>query len=348
MKGAGRRHGTFQNWCVMAGAAVALVGSISQAQSNGFSPEDLYIRVVDVGNGLCTITLAPGGHVMVYDTGHWIGDHCHSAVHELVPAGSDIDLLVLSHSDSDHIGDTAAVLGGYRVKVILHTGNARTTTTWQRANEAIAQEVSEGASVINLGTMPVEPGTQFALGPTTATFITGWHEWTDSGPTPAERRNAISIVIRLEFQGRSVLFTGDTVGRRRHDNNSACKDAEKAMVENAAAVPLASDIMTAPHHGGNNGSSNCFIRAVNPQYVIFSAGRGHHHPSQTAADRYIANGVLVENLFRTDRGDHEGEPEWIHGAIEGCHDQPGDDDVELLINGTGEIRVKYRQESNGC
>jgi competence protein ComEC len=64
--------------------------------------------------------------------------------------------------------------------------------------------------------------------------------------------------------------------------------------------------MTAPHHGGNNGSSNCFIRAVNPQYVIFSAGRGHHHPTQAAADRYIANGVPVENLFRTDRGDNEG------------------------------------------
>jgi hypothetical protein len=85
--------------------------------------------------------------------------------------------------------------------------------------------------------------------------------------------------------------------------------------------------MTAQHHGGNNGSSNCFIRAVNSQYVIFPAGQGQQHPTQAAADRYIANDVPIGSLFRTDRGDHEGGKEWIHGALAGCRDQTGYDDV---------------------
>lgn len=342
-----------QGWRAVALIAAVLTVSSGSVYSNSVSapsrsPDDLYIRVVDVGNGLCTVTLVPGGYVMVYDAGHWQNFHCTDAIQELVPADRDIDLLVLSHSDGDHIGNVAEILAAYRVKLVLRTGYVRSTNTWRRANEAIAREVSEGASVINLGTMSVDPGERLTLGPAEVTFIAGWHEWKGSGPTFSERRNAISIVMRLEFQGKSVLFTGDTIGRRLNDDNSACKDAEKAIVENANIVPLKSDIMTAPHHGGNNGSSNCFIRAVNPRYVIFSAGRGHHHPAQAVADRYIANGVPVENLLRTDRGDNEGGSEWIYGAIAGCRNPPGGDDVEIIINAAGQLTVAYRLPASRC
>jgi len=33
----------------------------------------VYIRVVDVGAGLYTVTKVPGDHYMVYDSGHWQG-----------------------------------------------------------------------------------------------------------------------------------------------------------------------------------------------------------------------------------------------------------------------------------
>jgi hypothetical protein len=64
--------------------------------------------------------------------------------------------------------------------------------------------------------------------------------------------------------------TADTVGRRLGDDDTACKDAEKVMVDrhNAGQAPLASDVLVAPHHGGNNGSSACFIQAVAPQFVV--------------------------------------------------------------------------------
>ncbi len=41
-------------------------------------PEDVYVRVVDVGAGLCTVTVMPDNHFMVYDTGHWFGKRCSS------------------------------------------------------------------------------------------------------------------------------------------------------------------------------------------------------------------------------------------------------------------------------
>jgi competence protein ComEC len=309
---------------------------------------DLYVRFVDVGPGLCAVAIIPGGHTMVYDVGHWDGRNCATAVGELVPQDREIDLLIISHSDADHLGDADDILADYSVKQVVHTGHPGTSQEWEGANEAITTEGEDGATVLSLGDATIEPGTQWELGPAKVTFVAGWHEWTETDLDGPESRNVISIVARLEFAGQSILLTGDAIGRRRTDPNSACKDAEKKMVDNAAAVPLRAAVMTAPHHGGNNGSSNCFIEAVDPDYVIFSAGNKHHHPTQGAADRYIASGVPLEHLFRTDLGDNEGKPEWIFGALKGCKDKAGDDDVDVVISAAGKVSVGYRVPKSGC
>ncbi len=297
--------------------------------------EDVYVRVVDVGAGLCTVTTVPGDHYMVYDTGHWFGKRCLSAVREIV-GDKPIDLLVLSHADSDHLGDADLILQEFEVRRILRTGDRRpTTNTWLDANEAIGKEATADASVMNLQTMELVPGTTIPLGDATVTLVAGWGKWTDPGPTAAEKRNAISIVVRLDYRGSSVLFTGDTVGRRIPDLDSACKDAEERMVLNVATAPLKADVLLAPHHGANNASSTCFIDAVQPQFVIFSAGHNHKHPRAAAAERYVTHGVVEGNMFRTDRGDDEGGKEWAEGRIAGCHDKAGDDDVEILLMGNG-------------
>ena len=89
------------------------------------------------------------------------------------------------------------------------------------------------------------------------TLVAGWPRWDGPGPTPSERLNAISIVVRLEYRGRSILFTGDTVRRRLDDDDDACKDAEQVMVERhgAGQVLLKSDVLIASHHGANNDSA---------------------------------------------------------------------------------------------
>ncbi len=110
-------------------------------------------------------------------------------------------------------------------------------------------------------------------------------------------------VIDAAALGSSVLFAGDTIGRRKLDDDAACKDAEKVIVENhdAGVVSLKSDVIIAPHHGGNNGSSQCFIEAADPSHVVFSAGHAHKHPTKAAAERYIAHGVPKKRNFRVHR-----------------------------------------------
>lgn len=313
-------------------------------------PEDAYVRVVDVGAGLCTITAAPGGRYMVYDAGHWSNRQCIDAVRDVVTTGV-IDLLVISHADSDHLGNAAAILEEFEVRRIITTGYQRwDTATWRAMQEAIAAEVLySGASVQNLRTAPLVPGSTIALGDATVTLVAGWPEWTaTSGLSLAERRNAISIVLRLDYQGHSVLYGGDTVGRRSGDSASVCKDAEAAMVQNAATVAIKADVLIAPHHGADNGSADCFIAAVDPTFVIFSAGAQHRHPRAVTAERYLTHGVTLANIFRTDRGDDEGGDEWDHGRVPGCRDASGDDHIEILLPKSGSPVVAWARPQSGC
>jgi len=330
------------------------------------SANDVVMRVVDVGAGLCVVIVVPGGHAMLYDAGRGVG-RCMRAVTALVP-GKRFDLVVLSHSDSDHISELDEILdpAANTAAVILHPGDTRGPLV-DRVRRVIPQQTDRGAVVWDLAEMrrngTVLPlGQRFDVGAATATFIAGWSDGNETqGPDePAlpdsPRVNALSIVIRFEYRGHSVLLTGDTIGREEDsEDDSLCQYAERIMWERAAAVPIDSDVLVGQHHGGDNSTSNCFIRAVNPEFVVFSAGNQYHHPRQSVVDRLVANDVNPAKIFRTDRGDNEGgigrQKEMVRGSLRGgCADAPEDDDVEIVLpyRRTARVRVGYRTASRGC
>lgn len=314
--------------------------------------DTLRIRVVDVGAGLCTITRTPGGAVMVYDAGHWQGGRCFAALDTLV-RGDTINLMILSHNDSDHLGDVPAILNRYTVRRIVWTGFRRPgVATWERADSMIAREVwKDGASVRSLASHPLTPGDTIRLGDAVVTLLAGWHEWRPAhGLSEAELRNAVSIVARLDYGGASVLYAGDTVGRQIGESAGACGHPEAVMVANhvAGSPSLRADVLIAPHHGADNASAACFIAAVDPRWVIFSAGHAFSHPRAATAERYLAHGVPAANLLRTDRGDDEGPAEWSAGRVPGCSDRTGDDHVEITVVPPGVTSARYVTPSTGC
>jgi len=276
----------------------------------------------------------------------------------LLPSGK-IDLLVLSHSDSDHVGDTVDILRGNDVAMIVHPGDPRGGTL-NAIRAAIRSE--PGARVIDLSRDTFLVGETLALGTASVTLIAGWKDGHDTeGPGEPRLRdgplnNALSIVVKFTYAGRSVLLTGDTVGRVDGTTNTACQYAERIMVERADRVPIQSQVLVGQHHGGDNATSNCFIRAVKPEWVVFSAGHANRHPRQSTADQLVAWGVDPDQILRTDRGDFEktvkkGAVEWLYKTPRDCPpDPPSDDDVEirLLSDPAVAISVAYRLPSEAC
>jgi competence protein ComEC len=270
---------------------------------------------------------------------------------------TEIDLLVISHAHQDHMNRLPEILGDYSVKRVIRTGVVRSVWWSSNTNEAInAMELAGTLEDINLADFsdirdnPDEPsdlekyfGQEFTYGESTITLVCGWNDlykFSDVYTSSGDLYNSTSIVIRLDYHDRSILFAGDTNGYEEPDDpdDPDCITSEKYMFENSGGL-IGCDVLIAGHHGSGGSSSRNFIDAVSPKYVVFSAGhygiaRSHYyHPNWLAARRFYESGVDINNIFRTDFGDNEGSPEWFYGRIsdEIVVDPPGDDGVDIWL-----------------
>jgi beta-lactamase superfamily II metal-dependent hydrolase len=93
---------------------VIFVLTVTCKAAFGLSPEPdaVFVRVIDVGTGLCCVAKMPGDHFMVYDAGDYPaqGKIAFDGIAQVVPQGHPIELLVLSHSDS--VGFRLVLLSG--------------------------------------------------------------------------------------------------------------------------------------------------------------------------------------------------------------------------------------------
>lgn len=324
---------------------------------------DLLINVVDVGGGLCVIGAAPGGYAFLIDAGHWSGRRCLLAAKALVQ-DQGFTLVILSHNDSDHLGDLADMADELEIQTLVWTARVPVAcraslrargcaATYGKSIEAIGRLAATGTSIISLKYTPLEPGTTYLLGDVEVQLVAGWHESPWEGELGiAEAANAVSIVTRVVYGGNAVLVMGDSIGRP--GGRGSCAAAEQYIAGNSSEIPIAADVLVASHHGADNGSANCLIEAVAPTYVVFAAGNSHEHPRQATADRFLSFGVPPRHIFRTDRGSTEGDNnpggtrEWIDGMTPRCGDAPGDDDVLILMPAFGSVQVAYRDELDIC
>ena len=90
----------------------------------------------------------PEPHYLVYDTGHWNQDNLvFQRVQEVIPADTEIDLLLLSHSDSDHLAATDEILAAYTVRKVLRGDLERETGTWGDSTAAIRTAHNAGTTL---------------------------------------------------------------------------------------------------------------------------------------------------------------------------------------------------------
>lgn len=315
------------------------------------------IRVLDVGAGLCTLIKLPGDKYVIVDAGsdaRLNGNRTLAQIKEYIPAGSAVELMVLSHCDADHINAAEQVLRDYPVKKLVWTGyeasmaGGTTTGAYTRLITMLGQR--PGTENINLHERDssIVPGNHFQIGTAKFTFLCGFGApdpgW--QGLDKAEKLNGVSIVMKLEFAGNSVLFTGDAVGRHRDDPEDALIATEQFLVQRAATY-LPCTILIAPHHGAKNGSSTAFVNFVKPKSVIFSAGHQFGHPTERTANLYLQT-VAVTDIFRTDRGDDEGTGEWTYGRTANCKDGYNDDTIQIQLRSNGTYRVYYMTENGPC
>ncbi|UXP31639.1 MBL fold metallo-hydrolase [Reichenbachiella agarivorans] len=316
------------------------------------------VYVVDVGAGLGCIIKTPEGKYIIYDGGN--SDYVNTFLNSLYPVGQDIELMILSHTDSDHWRAVDEITADYQIKRALFTSYRPDGLPGTVKGAIDSLKAEPGIVIQDLTEAALTPGTVvYSEGDFSLTFLSGFGKRDEAfaaelGNNASKLRNAASIVIKLDYADQSVLFTGDIVGLDECKKADCaceyeCISTERFLLDSMSQY-LESSVIIAPHHGARNASCPRFIEAVNAEYVIFSAGNTHKHPHQLTATNYQSyGGVPLENIYRTDVGkapiDTDSNPcnnEWIgRNNLDTETDGSFDDHIRIQITEAGRLLVGY-------
>jgi competence protein ComEC len=250
--------------------ALCSVGPHAQAQAK----PRLRVDFLAVGQGDAALITSPTGKTVLIDGGP------RAAGGELVSflaqrGVGPLDLILLTHRHADHLGGLREVIEQRGARLFLDApvatpgpAYAALVTALERLHVPVRQ--AEAGRVVDLG-----GGARLVLLGPPQPAITGH-----------SAINANSVVVRLDYGGVRMLFTGD-----------AESPTERWLLDRRA--DLRATVLKVAHHGSKTSSTEAFVRAVHPEVAVISVGahNAFGHPALPTIDRLERAGARI---YRTD------------------------------------------------
>lgn len=241
------------------------------------------VTVVDVGQGDSIFLRSMKGDTILIDVGGKVtfgtkekwqeSSQTSNAEKTLIPylqarGVSQIDYLVLTHTDTDHIGDLEEVAKCFKIKEICVSQGALTKSSFVKRLRTIKCPVH----TLKAGDkLPMMGSNLQVLYP---------NKVGDGG-------NNDSIVLYGKLLGSSFLFTGDLE-----------KEGEEELM--ASYPTLRASVLKAGHHGSKGSSSEAFLDQLHPSLALVSAGENNRykHPNDETIERFKQRHIKI---LRTDK-----------------------------------------------
>lgn len=216
--------------------------------------------LLDVGQGLAAV-VQTRRHGLVFDTGPRFSHKFDTGKAVVIPflrqqGIRQVDTLIVSHGDNDHIGGVDSLLQQVPVGTILTSAPRLLSAGRGHACQQGQHWQWDGV------TFQVLHPSKGGLG---------------------QKENNQSCVLMVKSPHGSILLPGDIE-----------KEAEAHLV-GEYANHLKSDILVAAHHGSKTSSSSAFIAAVDPRYVLFPVGYRNRYrfPYYKVVKRFRQSGAAV-------------------------------------------------------
>jgi competence protein ComEC len=246
----------------------------SQGSSAQVGP--LRVTFIDVGQGDAAWLKTPDGFDILIDGGE--EEKGPGLVSYLRAHGvTDIEVLVLTHPHSDHVGGLVEVLDEMEVDEALTNCQPHTTIIYGKFVDGLA---ASGAP-----TACVRYGDTFAWGSYISVTALNPAEPLFPGDS-SKALNNNSVALRVSYGDVDFLLTGDIES-----------EAENAILGRGATVEA--EVLKVAHHGSDSSSKEPFLAEVDPDIAIISVGAGnpHGHPDQATIDNLTDVGAIIR---RTD------------------------------------------------
>ena len=212
---------------------------------------EIWLSILDVGQGLSAIVQTKH-HTLVFDTGaKYIKTDMGDSV--IVPYlhfihRNEIDKLIISHGDNDHIGGALTLMKSFPI----HSIETSVPEKFQNKNKklCLAHDLWQWDGVTFEYLYPTKNNLHF--------------------------NNDSSCVLRVSNGTNTILLTGDIE-----------KYAEQQLVQSAISL-LPATILIAPHHGSKTSADPRFIHSVNPKMVVYAIGyrNRYHFPHRSVVNAY--------------------------------------------------------------
>jgi len=230
---------------------------------------DFEITFLDVGQGDAILLRTPENQKILVDAGP-AGAVIPAISRKLNFWERRIDLAILTHPDADHAAGFVEILDRLEVGEILLTGITG-ESEWYHAilREIAAREIP---------TIVADDELDFNFG--AVKFDIFWPTEPLAGKF-VEDANASSISFRASFGATAAILTGDLP-----------IENEKIILENSPE--LRAQILKLGHHGSKTSSSAEWIAAVDPKFVVISAGADNHfgHPAEEVLERVVGREIF--------------------------------------------------------
>lgn len=237
----------------------------------------LVVSFIDVGQGDATLVQSGGNNYLIDagkpEAGPEVVDFLRSRGVE------ELDGLVATHPDADHVGGLPDVLDAFPVSTVYVSGDTKGTSSFNAFLQAVREE---GAEVVQ-----ARAGMNFDWGGTDVTVLS---------PPPGElyedaNENSVGLLLTRDSSGGSsqgsarVLLAGDA------ENN-----AEEYMSTHSGTGPLT--VLKVNHHGSNTSTTPLFLSRFRPEVAVIPVGENSYgHPTPQTLRRLKTVGARV---FRTD------------------------------------------------
>lgn len=232
----------------------------------------LEIYFLKVGQGDSELIKLSGKVKILIDGGPANNQILENLNQILSPFDRYLDLVILSHPQSDHFGGLIEVLKRYQVGAFIYNGRDNPIPAFEELKKIIAENKIQTIVLIGGDKIHYQDNQFNILLP-------------DLSLLQSKELNDTALVGELKNSNFKALFTGDI----------SSKIEKKLITFYHSTI----DVLKVSHHGSKFSSSAEFLNALRPKVAVIEVGKNSYgHPTKDVLERLKAVGAKI---LRTDQ-----------------------------------------------